>query len=132
MHFQKKFRTLFNNTILQKMHSYLSALLCLCLFGCAPSNRTVITGGTNPTVKITGERHIISEIDVHKIIKAVKAIPHINHNIRSIKVISAKEVEVTTGIVQGLLHGGGDIVIIRKNEDQWKWHGDIFTDGWYA
>jgi hypothetical protein len=90
----------------------------------------VITGGD--TVKMIGERRIISEIDVHKIVKAVQAIPHINHNILSIRVISAKEVEVTTGIVQGLLNGGGNIVIIRKNGDEWEGDGGYFTDGWYA
>jgi hypothetical protein len=79
-----------------------------------------------------GERRIISEIDVQKIIKAVQELPHINHNILSIKVISAKEVEVTTGIVQGLLYGGGNIVIIRKNGDEWKGRCDYFTDGWYS
>jgi hypothetical protein len=114
------------------MQPYLSTLLCLCLLGCAPSNRPEITGTKNSTVKVIGDARLISEIDVHKIIKAVHAIPRINHNILSIKVISAKEVEVTTGIVQGLLHGGGDIVIIRKNGDAWKWHDDNFTDGWYA
>lgn len=92
----------------------------------------MITEGKNPAVKMIGDWRIISEIDVHKIIKAVQAIPHINHNILSIKVISAKEVEVTTGIVQGLLQGGGNIVIIRKTGDEWKWRKDYFTDGWYA
>ena len=114
------------------MNPYQSTLICLCLFGCAPSNRTVITEGKNPTVKMIGDRRIISEIDVDKIVKAVQAIPHINHNILSIKVISAKEVEVTTGIIQGLLQGGGNIVIIRKNGEEWKWLEDNFHRGWYA
>jgi hypothetical protein len=50
----------------------------------------------------------------------------------SIKVITAMEVEVTTGISRGLLHGGGDIVIIRKSGDEWKLQNDIFAAGWYS
>lgn len=126
----RRWQDYLRTTVRQNMHSSLATLLCLWLFGCASSNQTVITGGN--TVKMIGERRIISEVDVHKIIKAVQAIPRINHNILSIKVISAKEVEVTTGIVQGLLHGGGNIIIIRKNGDEWKWHEDPFADGWYA
>ena len=114
------------------MLPYLTTLLCLCLLGCSPSNRQADTGTNDKPVRVIGESHLISGVDVQKIIEAVQTIPRIDHNVLSIRVISANEVEVTTGIIRGPLDGGGDIVIIRRDKDGWKWHDDGVIRSWIS
>ena len=110
----------------------LTVLLCVCLLGCVSPNRPVNTDRKDRTARITGERQLISDLDVQEIINAVQIIPRIDHNVLSIRVISANQVEVTTGIIQGPLAGGGDIVIIRREKDGWKWLDDGVRRFWNA
>ena len=74
---------------------------------------------------ITGERHLISELDVQEILKALAAIPGIGQYVFSIRVISANEVEVTTGIIRDPEERGkGEIVTIRREKDGWRCPND--------
>ncbi len=100
-------------------------MLCLCcLLGCAAPERHVSTNGKPSSIKLTGETHLISKKDVQEIIAVVQKIPDIDHNILIIRVVSADKVIVDTGIVRGPLDGGGDIVIIQREKDGWKWDED--------
>ena len=85
-----------------------------------------------PAVLVTGESHLITEADVQEIIKVVQTIPRIDRNVLSIRVISANQVEVTTGIIRGPLNGGGDEVIIQRQKDGWKWLDDGVMRSWVS
>ena len=114
------------------MSRHLITLLSLCLLGCASPNHEANTATKNEPVRVTGESHLISEVDVQEIIEAVRTIPRIHHNVLAIEVLSDNEVEVRTGVIRGPLDGEGDRVIIRREKDGWKWHDDGVRRRWVS
>ena len=72
----------------------------------------------------------LTEADVDAIIAAVEATDlMVDKHILSIKVSDLSNVEVRTGFVKGPLYGGGNILTLRKDKEQWK---VVKKSGWVS
>lgn len=67
---------------------------------------------------------MLSEADVSSISAIVKELPHIDHRVLEIRVMSKDKVEVRTGYLKGPLEGGGDIIVLRRENGIWNCHHD--------
>lgn len=120
--------------VVQKMSPHLNILLSICFLGCVASSCSPYSDRTIGSIRITGRCSILSEADVSSIAAIVKQVPHIDHRVLEISVMSKDKVEVRTGCVKGPLEGGGDIIVLRRENGIWKCQHDNgpFRSKWIA